>query len=405
MKAELAKYLGLIGAAVAVAVVLTMWKKGDREAAIKELEEKFSADVVISEDEFHIGCSSERLVDLVAFASIVDRIGEPTIIDLTGAPNLRSLAGFELIGSVKSLVAIDCPRLESVDGVAGHLSLEELVLTDSFGVTDVSAARDLPRLKTLDFSGCVKLEEVELEGLPSLENLYLSRCRNLREIDVGPVPQLRQLYLDGVSRLSEIKGLSQLGNLTDLDVSNANQLAHLEGIGSLENLIVLDLRNVDMKSFEEIGQLPAIRILRMGGQSHLESLEPFSGLSTLKEIHLEACPNFSSLAGLPASVSQYAGFTFCPKLFSIQGIEVASGLEQLDLTGCRGLIDVSSLESLDNLVQLSLVKCRKVTDISPVIDLPNLVVVMLGGSGVDPGSIEAFDPANEQLFFDFTIGQ
>ncbi len=399
------RYIVLIFAVISVVAVLSVWKKHDREAAIQELENRYDADVTVGDDDFHIGCSSELLVDLVDFASVVNRVGEPSILDLTGAPNLESFSGFEILGSVKSLIAIDCPKLVSAKGVMGHPGLEELVLTDSANFRDASEVRDMRSVLTLDFSGCREMESFEISRLPLLENLYLSRCRKIKAIDLTQLSGLRQLYLDGCSNLESIEGLDQQTKLTDLDVSNATTLQRLDGIEKLAGLIVLDMRNVDISDYGGIGKLPSLRVLRMGGQDSIETLEVFSGLNELREIHLEACPNFRSIKGIPASVSQYAGFTHCPKLTSLSGIGASKNLEQLDLTGCRNLVDVIELSQLENLVQLSLVKCRQVTDITPVKELEKLVIVMLGGSGVIPASIEDLETANKDIIFDFAVGE
>lgn len=392
--------------AVAVIVaILVNWKKRDREAALSELRTKYEADVTITEDEFFIGTSSDRLKDLVQLGQLVSRIGEPNVLDLTGSSNLESFRGAELFPELRALVAIDCPKLTTAEGVAGHPTLADIALTDSANFSDASAIRDLAELHTVDLSGCLKLDSVDLATLPNLENAYFSRCRELTRLDVSSVPDLKQLYLDGCSSIESIDGLSNLSKLTDLDVSNATALNNLDGVGALEALIVLDIRNVELQSFEEIGMLPALRVLRLGGQSNLKSLDPFSGLGSLREIHLEACPEFSSLEGLPASVSQYAGFTHCPKLTSLGGIENATTLEQLDLRGCENLEGIDELSALEKLVQLNLVQCRQVTDISPITGLENLVIVMLGGSGVVPASVENVETANEELIFDFSVGE
>lgn len=387
---------------VAVVVILMVWKKGDRRNALAELSSRFEADVSINGDEFYLGCSSEALTDLNAFADLVARVGKPTILDLTGAPALRTLSGVEKMPSLTSLVLIDCASLVSAEGVTGHPGLTEIVLTDSTKFVETSAIRDLPGLKTLDFSGCLSLGKFEASNLPALENLYLSRCRELGALDVSAFSNLRQLYVDGCGTLAAIEGLPSLSRLTDLDVSNATALKGLAGLENLAELIVLDIRNVEIDDFPGIASLPKLRILRMGGQDTIETLEPLSGLASLRELHLEACPNLRSLKGMPSGVSQYAGFTHCPQLVSLEGVESAVGLEQLDLTGCTALVDISRVAALENLVQLSLVKCRQVTDVSAVEKLPGLVIAMLGGSGVIPASVESFSLANEGLIFDFS---
>lgn len=399
------RYLLLVFAIVAVVVILAIWKKNERERALAELDSRYDAVVSITEDDFYLGCASDDLVDLVALAELASKVGEPTILDLTGASKLESFEGAGLFPKLRSLVAIDCPALVSADGVSSHPTLLEIVLTDSASFANAAAIREIPQLETLDFSGCLSLESVDVSSLSALKNLYLSRCRRLEALDVASAGELRQLYLDGCAALESIEGLGRLVNLTDLDVSNATGLRSLDGVDRLHELIVLDIRNVELDSFREMGGLPNLRVLRLGGQEGVETLEPFSGLAKLREIHLEACPNFESIEGLPATVSQYAGFTHCPKLTSMAGVEAATELEQLDLTGCVNLEDVSQVARLENLVQLSLVKCRRVTDIASIEDLEKLVIVMLGGSGVVPAAVEDLEPANEEIIFDFAVSE
>lgn len=400
---EAVRYLSLAFAVLAIIVVLVMWKKRDREQAFVELRETFGADISLLEEDFIVGCSSAKLVDLVEFADLLSRAGEPTIIDLTGAPNLESFVGIEKLPTVHSLIAIDCAKLETADGVSGHPAIRELVLTDSRQFSNASAIPGMPALETVDFSGCEALTVIDVSSLPVLRNLYLSRCRKIESLDVSDLSALRQLYLDGCSGLKSLEGLDSLTDLTDLDVSNASSLSALEGVGNLDSLIVLDIRNIAVSDFSGIGQLPSLRVLRMGGNETIQNLEPFSGLEQLREIHLEACPNFTSLKGMPPGVSQYAGFTYCPKLKSLSGIEKASGLEQLDVTGCEALKDVSALQSLPDLVQVSFVKCRQVDDISVIESLEKLVIVMLGGSGVVSAAVDELEPKNKDIIFDFTV--
>ena len=253
-------------------IILFVWKKGDRKAALAELGTRFGADVSINGDEFYLGCSSETLTDLNELAEVVARVGEPTILDLTGAPALRTLSGVEKMPSLTSLVLIDCPSLESAEGVTGHPGLTEIVLTDSVKFVETSPIRDLPRLRTLDFSGCLALSRFEASNLSALENLYLSRCRELEALDVSSFSNLRQLYVDGCGGLTSVAGLSGLSLLTDLDVSNATGLEGLPGLDSLAELVVLDIRNVEIEDFAGIAALPKLRILRMGGQEKIETL-------------------------------------------------------------------------------------------------------------------------------------
>ncbi|MAS94845.1 MAG: hypothetical protein CMO55_16730 [Verrucomicrobiales bacterium] len=417
-----ARVIVMLFAIVAIVIILLVFSQKSKERARKTLVEDYAAEITEIEmpardpeagdgkevrmiRQLVVGCSSEKLVDLREFGSLMAKVGQPTVLDLTGAPNLQSFQGVEQMSGLESLVAIDCPKLVSAEGVAGHTGLRELVFTDSQAFADASAVKGLPNLDTLDFSGCEALSGVDVSGLSGLKNLYLSRCRNLKVLNVGALSGLLQLYLDGCGGLETLEGLSHLTSLTDLDLSNASSLTQIDGVEELKSLIVLDIRNVALEDFSGIGKLPTLRVLRMGGQDSLETLEPFTHMESLREIHLEACANFRSLKGLPPNVSQYAGFTYCPKLTSLEGVEVATSLEQLDMTGCENLKDISALASLENLIQLSLVKCRQVTDISVIEGLDKLLIAMMGGSGVPPATTEDFEPANKDLILDFTISE
>jgi len=411
-----AQYILFVFAIFAVTVILVMWSRQDGLAAMEELKTIYSADVTIVEEresvdgqrieeEFIVGCNSEKLIDLEAFSKVLNRAGNPTVLDLTGCPNLTSFRGVDGLSSLKSIIAIDCPKLISADGVTGLPNLSELVLLDSQRFFDASAVRELPALRTIDMSGCLSLKELDVSRLPALQDLYVSRCRELAAIDLTPCPNLQQFYADGCAALAEIGGLGRLEKLTDLDVSNCDLLSHLNGLPKLKNLVVLNIRNVQLRDFQEVATLSSLRILRLGGQENLETLEPFAALTGLREIHLEACPNFHSLKGLPASVSQYAGFTFCPKLKSLSGLSAAKNLEQLDVSGCDTLSDLAGLEKMANLVQLSLTKCRQVTDINRVRPLKKLVIVLLGGSGVVPASIKELKQEMKNTSFDFLLAE
>jgi internalin A len=397
-----ARLVLLLAVAVIAAIVIVNWKGQDRADAYAELAARFGATFVDSGEQSYLACASDALVDLEELGKLMLRIGQPEILDLTGASRLRSFEGIQRFTRLRSLVAIDCPQLTSAAGLAGHATLQEVVCLDSASFGDATELRDLPSLLTLDLSGCQALEKLDLSSLPQLENLSLSRCLKLASIQLGQLPRLRQLYLDGCADLRALPGLDQLTRLTDLDISNLSSLDSIAGIGKLEELIVLDLRNVPISDFSEIGHLPKIRILRLGGQEGLRDLAPFAGLTSLKEIHLEACPDFRSLSGLPSSVSQYAGFTYCPELRSLAGLEVAQGLIQLDLTGNEHLSDLAALAKLSELAQLNLSQCTAVTDVAVVEGLEKLVIVMLGKSGVAPASVERLKPKNKDLIFDFS---
>ncbi len=406
-----ARLVLFVFAIFAVAGVLLIWQRGEQSSARADLQEVYQLRANQYGEETHFSLNSGKLKDLSRLADLTEKAKtneegvalDPHAIDLTGSGNLLSLAGATRFPQLESLIAIDCPQLASADGVAGSPSLTQVVLTHNIQLSDVSGIRDLPTLKTLDLTACERIETLDLDGVPNLENLYLSGCRRLKRLDLSAVPKLKMLHLDGCMALTEIVGLGSLQELTDLDVSNCQDLKHLDGLASLAELIVLDMRNIEIDDFSIVGSLPKLNVLRMGGQGELVSLEPFSQLAELSEIHLEACPNLESLAGLPVSVRQYAGFTHCHSLTNLDGIETGADLKEVDLTGCRNLTDISQLSSLKKLSQLALIGCRQVTDISVLEQCPELRIIALGNSGVTEDQVEALKKKMPEAIFDFSV--
>ena len=408
MKRNFAKIVLFGFAIVAVTFLLVRWKKQDREQALQELK-ALKVGVTQFSNEIHINVANPKFTDLTRLSELIERAQRledktplhPWVLDLTGSPNLRSLKGVEKLHKLRSIIAINCPKLVNANGVSGLPELIELHLTNNSSLNELSAVRDLPSLVTLDLTTCESLKQLELGELPALENIYLSGCRSIEWLDFNRYPLLKQLDLDGCIELKEIKGLENLTQLTDLFVSNCQNLEHLKGLNKLESLVVLDLRNIELPDFSVIGELPKLEVLRLAGQGTLTSLKPFSKLTSLTEIHVEASRNFTSLAGLPKTVEQYAGFTKCEKLKSIEGVEVARSLRHLDLSDCPSLEDISALAKLPELVNLSLVNCRKIKDISSLKRNQNLRFVRLSGSGVTPADVEPLQEFLKQCIFDF----
>ena len=409
MKQNIAKIILFGFAIVSVSFVLVHWKKQDRANALSELK-KLKVQFNQFSDEVHINLTNPKVTDLTKLGELIVRAeqledGTPinaTVLDLTGNANLRSLQGIENMPSLRSVIAIDCPKLADANGVTGLPILNELILTNNNSLQDVSAIRDLPSLVTLDLTKCEFLDEVTIDRLPLLENLYLSGCRDIESIDVSSRPKLKQLFLDGCINLKEINGLGNLVELTDLDISNCQTLKHLKGIDKLVSLIVLDVRNIDIPDYSLISHLPSLEVLRLAGQGNLTSLKPFQNLPKLNELHVEACRNFTSLAGMPPTIKQYAAFTKCENLVALQGVEAAPNLRHLELSDCTSLSDISAATKLPELVQIYLVNCRKVKDISLLKNSKKLRFVRLGGSGVTPAIIEELQDSFKECIFDFS---
>lgn len=398
MTSNVARVVLFSFAIVAVAAILVTHSKQDskqnRENAIRELKSyKLEIDQ-IDEKEIHIRASSDkivsldRLTELMVLAQELDGVPlKPTILDLTDCPKIQSFDGAWRLRELRSIIAIDCEGLQSLRGIAGLPDLVELVLQENAALTDLSALRNLSSLVTIDLTNSHMFKSLPLQGLPSLENLYLSGCRSVETLNVTELTELRQLFLDSCSSLTALKGIDQLKNLTDLDVSNCDGIGEdLRALPALESLEVFDMRNVEMPDFSLIGKLSTLKSLRLGGQSGFETMEPFSDLKNLEEIYFEACPGLTTLKGMPA-VKRRVSFVRCENLRTLFGLGHSTEVEMFDASGCINLADIDDLKRLKKLKQLNFSNCEKVRDISQLVENPELLIILLGRSGVTPSSV------------------
>ena len=393
---RIARGILIIFAILAVATILIGWKKQDQKKARQILLNTYKVQVDKFGEDILLIANDPKVTSLEKIASLMRRAKtledgtplDPTILDVTGSANLVSMAGAWQFQNLKSIIAIDCPKLKTMDGVTGLQQLNELNIAHNATLADVSAIRGLKSLVTINLTDSPALKELNIEGLPKLKNLYLTSCSGLQSLDVQPFPELRQLYLDSCRKLNHLVGLGSLSNLTDLDMSNCHSLEQINGLEQLKSLVVFDIRNIELADFSVLGGLPELEMLRLGGQANITNLKPFEKLQNLQEIHIEACPNFNSLEGMPKSLSRYAGFVNCPNLTSVKGVSNASeNLTQLDLTGCTNLQDIAEIKTLAELIFVSFASCRKIKNIDQLVDNKNLKIIRLGGSGVTSASI------------------
>ncbi len=347
-----------------------------------------------------------EMTNLKELGRLLAKSGNIEVLDLQSCPELTSLEGIEQIPSLKSLNIVDCPKFADAKGIGSLKSVESLVVVACKALSDVSELGGMTALNSMDLSGCEKLTALpDLSEISKLEYIYLSGCFDLESADFSGNTSLRQLLVDGCRSLKAVGGLQNLSQLTDLNVSSCHSLKSVDGLDALKSLIVLDARNIDAIKMEAVGKLQNLETLRLAGQMGVTDLTPFTGMKSLAEMHLEAMPDLESLAGMPTTISQFAGFPHCVKLKSLDGIEAAENLQSLSMAGCLGLRDISAVSACKIMVQIDLMGCRGVTDVSGLSELEDLSFILLGGSGVAEATVGDLQKALPEAAFDFTLGQ
>ena len=138
-------------------------------------------------------------------------------------------------------------------------------------------------------------------GHPGVEVLALRRYPG-QDLAAVTAPRLRELHLSS-SRLETLSGLERhADSLELLALSRVPKLASLAGLGSMRRLQVLAIDGARLvKTLTEVAAAPVLRLLDVGDQRGIESLDPLAGHPTLEFVLFERTTDMSlkALGELP----------------------------------------------------------------------------------------------------------
>ena len=211
-------------------------------------------------------------------------------------------------------------QIENLDFLSNLTNLETLYLNfDNYGalsvdvdLSDISALRNLTKLKTLSISGS-NLEDISpLENLTSLESIHfgynkinnlnpISNLTNLKSFSISrnsfdgeyTVPitnidalsnlnKLRSLKLMHI-QVEDLDALSGLTNLQSLEVSYDRNLTNIDGISNLTNLTWLELTHNSLKDITALRNLINVENLYIYG-NEIEDISCLERLTKLEEL-------------------------------------------------------------------------------------------------------------------------
>ena len=253
------------------------------------------------------------------------------------APSLRALhlsrcrcLGHEAIRMhEKSVVEVlqlnSLPRLKQLKlRLSSSSVLRELTITNckSLGFLDLS----LPRLESLNVSGCVNLEVIHELRCPRLESLKACHCSSLTFSDTIAFEclRLKELSLNGCRSL-ESGCISTLANnfseLVSMDLCGCTSISH-----------------VDLCSHVPSGLL-RLQKLKLDGCTSLWSVKA-AAVPNLKELSLSGCRNVRHLS-LPGARPNIFNVRNCQRL---QEIYIGGGEmgERLNDADCHAVTDFNS---------------------------------------------------------------
>ena len=174
------------------------------------------------------------------------------------------------------------------------VNLEYLNLNDNPGITDLSPLADLPYLQDLMLRGTSVTDLSPLEGMTELRQLQFGDSAWDTAVDLTPL-----------ATLTNLDYLSLPANMPPTDLSPLGELTNLTGLSFDGN--------------------------NSGNSGWITDLSWLSGLSKIDQLYLPV-----------------------GELTSLEGLEGATGLTELNLSGAMYLTDLSPLEGLTNLQRLYL---------------------------------------------------
>lgn len=189
---------------------------------------------------------------------------------------------------------LSASRLPSLDGLAGHPTLEVLYppkLTSFAGLADMPRLREIyaPISKFDDISALANnlpvLEELNLQDSKVVDLSPLAACKALKKLNIGP----------------KVVDLSPLAGLTELeDLVIRGKLGDLSPLGGLQNLTDLNIAQCSITDVSGLAPLVNLQNLWLFGNHKLSNIAALASLKKLEFVSLPpSVKDLSPLAFLP----------------------------------------------------------------------------------------------------------
>ena len=218
---------------------------------------------------------------------------------------------------------------------------------------------DLEGIQYFSNINCLNIQGHLLENIPNLS-------------DLNNLSQLNIYYSPNLTNLGELSGLS---NLTYLSIGETG-LTVIPDLSGLSSLEYLDFRYND--SLTVIPNLSGLTNLTSLSYDHnnLTSIPAFSGLNNLEELYihedlLTSIPDFSGLTNL-----KYFQI-YCSSLTNLPELSGLNNLEWLGIYDCYELLELPELSGLNNLNSLEVGWCNNLINIPDLSSLTNLEYLWL----------------------------
>ncbi|GCF11850.1 leucine-rich repeat domain-containing protein [Dictyobacter arantiisoli] len=323
------------------------------------------------------------------------------VLDLNACGRITSLAPLRELSRLRQIILPGCSNLRDLSGLINKPALTELNLHGLNHLRTIAPLSGLPGLKRLIISYADALTDISgLSALQEVEYLEIRNCGKLS--DITPLAQLkrvREINLFACPAIQDLNPLTEMESIETIE-SNTGLPEHIGPWSQLQKLRHLKLRtNNRLTNLQELGRIPSLEELELGGCTHLQSfngieqatnlkrfafytqavedcvtpedLTPLRGLPELQVLMLIGvnCPNLRGLTDLPRL--ENLTIQADHRLASLEGISNLPALRSLRLFDCP-IEDISAITRLDSLTCFELALTTHVCDLTPLLALSKL---------------------------------
>jgi len=346
--------------------------------------------------------------------------GETTIcalvVDDSGLVSPVTYAGYTVAGVIEPVTITDETLNTILREAIGKPAEDELMSNElwsieelqiSGAVTDLSQMKYLTGLTSLKIEGIAATDFTALAALPKLTSLDLSGCvvSAASAEAIGKLTQLTELDLSGCA-LTKADAFTTLTKLNALDLSN-NAITDVSSLSALTELTALSLKNnpvSDLSPLENCTKLETLDI----SSCEITDLKALAGMTALKELDasdnliasIGALADCKALQKLLVSANEISDISILPALPSlsvfdgshnsitkIPTFESGHPLQSFNLN-YNGVTAVSGLQGLSALNYVML-DYNKVSDLTPLENCANLVQVDVWDNPVASAGVSA----------------
>lgn len=341
-------------------------------------------------------------------------ISHPSISSFDWLQNMESLRSFVLLDPLEDANITPLHFVKSIEAVSlvgaspqTIMMLDDLKDLKQISINSASEYTDFSFFNKMRSLTHIILEEIfhacdlsSLSDVTSAESIYLFSISELTAPPKLTSPNLKTLQLANISGTMDVNSFSQAINLEKLHIVSCRDLTEYNGLNGLSSLRQLQLGNLQIDSPIHFNSFEKLESLHLAYIPQLRD-QWFEGVSrNLKKIHIDRCPNITSLNALSncsmlesisiSSLQKIDDLSFLSNMNNINSIRIndcdnitdldplyGSNVEEMIIYSMSGIKSFDAIKSWTKLKTIGVYECEHLNDLSILENLPNLEKIIL----------------------------